>query len=103
MKKQFSGFLDFVREQGVIALAVGLILGVAAKDVVTAFVSAFIDPLIGLILPGADSLSEASFSISDQVFKWGQFVSTLIEFLIIAAVVYFVVSKLAKVLDKKKD
>jgi len=103
VKKQLNGFVEFIKEQGVVALAVGLILGVAAKEVVDSFVKGFVDPLIGVLLPNVDSLAEAKFNIGQQEFLWGQFVSTTISFLVVAAIVYFLISKLAKVLDKKKD
>lgn len=103
MSKQLKGFLEFVREQGVVGLAIGLIIGAGAKDVVEAFVKGFIDPVIALLVPNAESLSEASFKFSGKLFAWGDFVSVLIRFLIIVAVVYFVISKLAKALDKPKS
>lgn len=103
MKKQATGFLDFVREQGVIGLAIGLIIGAGAKEVVDSFVKGFIDPVIALLVPGAESLSEATFKFSGKVFAWGNFVSVSIRFLIIVALVYFIISKLAKSLDKPKS
>lgn len=103
MGKQMKGFLDFVREQGVVALAIGIIIGAGAKEVVDSFVKGFVDPVVALVIPGAKSLSLATFTISGKVFAWGNFVSVAIRFLIIVALVYFLVSKLAKYVDKPKS
>ena len=99
-----QGFTDFVREQGVVGLAVGLVLGTQIKGLVDQLVLSFINPFIGLLLPGNKGLKDMAFHISDQAFGWGAFVSQLISFVLVAAVVYFGVKglKLDK-LDKKKE
>lgn len=98
-----QGFVDFVREQGVIGLAIGLVLGTQIKTLVDQVVLSFINPLVGLMLPGGGTLQEKAFQISDQTFKWGAFVSQFISFVIVCAIVYFLVKglKLDK-LDKEK-
>ena len=107
MKNQLNGFVDFVREQGVIGLAIGLILGIAVKDVVDGLVEGIVSPVIGLIIPNAETLAEASVKIGDTELIWGLFASSLIDLSVIAALIYFVVKgigldKLDK-LDKKKE
>jgi large conductance mechanosensitive channel len=99
-----QGFVDFVREQGVVGLAVGLVLGTQIKTLVDQLVVSFINPLVGLLLPGSGSLGDKVFHVSDQTFKYGAFISQFISFLIVAAVIYFVVKglKLDR-LDKKKE
>ncbi len=99
-----QGFVDFVREQGVIGLAIGLVLGTQIKTLVDQLVLSFVNPLVGLLLPGGGTLQEKAFHVSDQSFKWGAFVSQLISFIIVCAIVYFLVKglKLDK-LDKKKE
>lgn len=102
-----QGFTDFVREQGVIGLAVGFVLGAQVKTLVDQLVASFINPLLGLLIPGKGSLSQKDFSLTwfgkTADFTWGAFAFQMISFLIVAAVVYFVVTglKLDK-LDKKK-
>ena len=98
-----KGFLNFVREQGVIGLAVGFILGGAVAKMVTALVTDLINPLIGLLIGGLN-LSNAYIGIGRAKLMWGDFVSAGIDFLIVAFVVYFGVKwlKLDK-LDKKKE
>ncbi len=108
VKGQFQGFLNFVREQGVVGLAVGFVLGSQVKVLVDQLVASFINPLLGLLLPGTGSLSEKTFSLTwfgkTQHFNWGAFVFQLITFMIVAFVVYVIVHrfKLDK-LDKKKS
>lgn len=103
MGKQLQGFLEFVREQGVIALAIGIIIGAGAKEVVDSFVKGFVDPVIAFVIPNAKSLSLATFTIDGKVFAWGNFASVTIRFLIIVGLVYFLISKLARYVDKPKE
>ena len=102
-----QGFTDFVREQGVVGLAVGFVLGAQVKTLVDQLVASFINPLLGLLLPGKGDLAEKSFSLTwfDKTgdFAWGAFVFQLISFMIVALVVYFIVHRLKlDRLDKKK-
>jgi len=98
-----KGFIEFIREQGVMGLAVGFILGGAVSKVVSSLVTDLINPLVGLALGAVGDFNKAYFSIGTAKILWGSFVSTMIDFLIIALVVYFGV-KLLKLdkLDKKK-
>jgi large conductance mechanosensitive channel len=108
--KQATGFMNFVREQGVVGLAVGLSIGTAATVLVKSIVDSMINPIIGAFLPGGASLSTkyACLTTQDSVcinkLAWGTVVSNLISFIAVAAMIYFVVKglKLDK-LDKKKD
>lgn len=107
MSGHLRGFTDFVREQGVVGLAIGFVLGVQVKALVDQLVASFIDPVLGLVLPGKGSLAEKSFALSfndqTQHFVWGAFIYQLITFLIVAAVIYFVFKGLKlDLLDKKK-
>jgi len=98
-----KGFIEFVREQGVMGLAVGFILGGAVSKVVASLVGDIINPLLGVALGAVGNLSEAYWQIGGVKLMWGSFVNTTIDFLVIALVVYFGV-KLLKLdsLDKKK-
>ena len=98
-----KGFINFIREQGVIGLAVGFILGGAVAKFVTALITDLINPILGIILGVAGGLKDAYFSIGPAKFMYGDFLSSLIDFIVIALVVYFGVKslKLDK-LDKKK-
>ncbi len=98
-----KGFINFIREQGVVGLAVGFILGGAVSKVVTAIVEDLVNPLVGFLLGATGNLKEAFFYIGSSKILYGALISTLIDFIIIALVVYFGVKilKLDK-LDKKK-
>lgn len=102
-----QGFTDFVREQGVVGLAVGFVLGSQVKTLVDQLVASFINPLLGLLLPGKGNLSTKAFSLTLRGktghFEYGAFLFQLITFLIVAIVVYLIVHRLKlDRLDKKK-
>jgi large conductance mechanosensitive channel len=108
VKGHLQGFMTFVREQGVVGLAVGLVLGTQVKTLVDQIVVSFINPLLGLVLPGGGNLTDKTFSLSllgkTARFGYGAFIAVLISFLTVAGVVYFVVKglKLDRI-DKKKE
>ncbi len=97
-----KGFIEFIRGQGVIGLAVGFILGGSISKVVTALVTDIINPIIGIALGKAGGLRAAYLQVGPVRLMWGSFLSTTIDFLVIAFVVYFGV-KLLKLdqVDKK--
>jgi len=95
-------FVDFIRKQGVVGLAIGFILGGAVSKVVAALVEDIINPLVGLLLGNAAGLASAVLEIGTAKVKWGHLVSTVIDFAVVAAVVYFGFRKLGlDRLDKK--
>lgn len=99
-----NGFISFIREQGVMGLAIGFILGGAVSKVVASFVEDIINPLLGLALGSVEGLSEASLQIGEATIMWGDFLSVLIDFVVIAAVVYFIFKGLKlDQLDTKKS
>jgi len=105
MAKPFSGFMKFVREQGVVGLAVGLTLGTAVTVFVKSIVDNMVNPVIGMILPGNSGLQNKFICLDHNLggdctnkLSWGATLSALISFLTIALVVYLVVHGLR--LDK---
>jgi large conductance mechanosensitive channel len=103
----FQGFVNFVREQGVVGLAVGLVLGTQVKSLVDQIVTSFINPLLGLLLPGKGSLADKVFHLSwndkTAVFTYGAFLNVVISFIAVAAIIYLAVKSLKlERLDKKK-
>jgi large conductance mechanosensitive channel len=99
-----KGFLNFIREQGVVGLAVGFILGGAVSKVVSALVTDIINPIIGLALGAAGGLKTASFGIGSAQILYGDLISVLIDFIVVALVVYFGVKAIGlDKLDKKKE
>lgn len=86
--------MQFIREQGVVGLATGFILGGAVSKVVAALVNDIVNPLIGAMLGSTEGLKAMKLG----PVLLGDFVAVAIDFVIIAAVVYFVVKGLG--LDK---
>ncbi|WP_339094519.1 large conductance mechanosensitive channel protein MscL [Deinococcus sp. VB142] len=97
-----KGFRDFVLRGNVVDLAVGVVIGAAFGNVVTAFTKAFLDPLIRLLTGGTGEVA-GKFMVNGIAFDWGMFVSTLINFLLTAAVLYFfVVAPMNKAIERLK-
>jgi large conductance mechanosensitive channel len=99
-----KGFVDFIREQGVIGLAIGFILGGAVSKVVTALVTDIINPILGLALGAVSGLKNASFGIGSAQILYGDLLSVIIDFIVVALVVYYGVKAIGlDKLDKKKE
>ncbi|MEN9557802.1 MAG: hypothetical protein RL141_171 [Candidatus Parcubacteria bacterium] len=99
-----KGFLQFVREQGVVGLAVGFILGGAISKLVSALVSDLVNPLLGIALGSTQGLKAASWTVGGSTILYGNFLTVLIDFVVIALVVYVGVRILGlDRLDKKKE
>ena len=99
-----KGFIDFIREQGVVGLAVGFILGGAVSKVVSALVTDIINPIIGALLGAVGGLKDASISFGSAKILYGDLISVFIDFIIIALVVYYGVKAIGlDKLDKKKE
>jgi len=106
--KQIDGFLDFLRDQSVIGIGIGLVLGTQLKTVVDSMTNGLVLPLTQLVLPNQRSLTEQVWvvhSIHHRVatLNWGTIVYSVFNFLLVAAIVYaiFKVLKLDR-LSKKK-
>lgn len=100
LRRHFAGFTDFLRERGVAGFAIGFILGGAAQTLVKALMDDIINPLIGLFLGPVNDL--AAYTIDG--FKVGDFISVLINFLILCLVIYLIFKGLnLEKLDKPKD
>lgn len=98
-----KGFLNFIREQGVVGLAVGFILGGAISKVVASLVSDIINPILGIILGVTKGLEAAYFKLGPAKVMWGHFLGGVVDFLVIALVIYFGVKGLGlDKLDKAK-
>lgn len=86
-------FLTFIRTQGVVGLAVGLVLGGAVASVVKAIVDDIVNPLLGLIVGQASGLKDAVLVVGGAEIMYGDFLNTLLNFVVIAAVIYCLVMK----------
>ena len=92
-----KGFRDFISRGNMIELAVAVVIGTAFTAVVTAVVADLITPLIAAI-GGEPDFSKIVFKVHGSKFLLGSFINSLLAFLIIAAVVYFlIVAPMAKI------
>ena len=85
-------FRDYLMRGNIVDLAVAVVIGAAFGAVVTSLVDDIIMPIIG-IFGGSPDFSANTFTINGSEFRWGNFVTVLISFIIIAAVIFFVVLK----------
>src|SRR5580765_5745605 len=85
-----KGFRAFLLRGNVIELAVAVVIGVAFGAVITAFVKDLVTPLIAAI-GGQPDFSQMSFTINNSKFLYGDFINAILAFLIVAAVIYFLV------------
>jgi large conductance mechanosensitive channel len=101
-KKGFIGeFMEFLLKYQVIGLAVAVIIGAAATKMVTAMVNDIIMPIIGAIIPGG-AWRTAVLEIGSVKFLVGDFVAAIIDFVIIAFVVFLIVKYMMKGDTSKK-
>jgi large conductance mechanosensitive channel len=85
-----DGFKKFLLRGNVVDLAVAVVIGAAFKEIVDTMVKGLITPLIG-VFGGVPDFSALSFSINSSRFLIGEFVNAIVSFVILAAVVYFIV------------
>ena len=85
-------FKEFLLRGNLVDMAVGIVIGVAFAALVTAFVADLVTPLIAAI-GGKPNFDNLSFTVNSSHFLYGAFINALISFLIIAAVIFFLVVK----------
>lgn len=105
VKNQLNEFKKFILRGNVVDLAVGIAIGAAFNGVVTALTKDFITPLIGTVV-GKDALATGTFVVRNQTFAYGDFINVVFNFLITAAVIFFVVvqplNKLVELSNRNK-
>jgi large conductance mechanosensitive channel len=85
-------FKDFLFRGNIVELAVAFVMGVAFAAVVNSFVENLVMPVIAMII-GKPSFEGLTFTINDAAFRYGSFLTDLIQFVAIAAAVFFFVVK----------
>src|ERR1043165_8792065 len=100
-----SEFRGFLTKTNALALAVGVIIGAAVASVVSAVSSDILMPIIWLVLPGGDwrqakvvlkTATDASGKVTENAILYGHFIGTVIDFLIVSLVVFWIVKALVK-------
>ena len=94
-KGMIGEFMDFLMKYQVIGLAVAFIIGAAATKMVTATVTDIIMPIIGVIIPGGDWRASV-LQLGPVKLLVGDFVGAVIDFIIIAVVVFLIVKFMMK-------
>ena len=95
-----AGFRDFLKNQGVVTLAIGFILGTAISKFVSSLVTDIINPILNIALGGVDDLNNKVIHINKVAIHYGVFLNNGIDFITIALVVYFGVRLLG--MDQEK-
>ncbi|MDQ3874405.1 MAG: large conductance mechanosensitive channel protein MscL [Actinomycetota bacterium] len=85
-------FRDFLFRGNIIELAVAFVMGVAFAAVVNSLINNLVMPLIAAII-GKPDFSDLTFTINDAVFRYGAFITALVQFVAIAAAVFFFIVK----------
>ena len=85
-----KGFREFIMRGNVVDLAVAVVLGAAFTAVVTALVKDLLTPLIAAIF-GKPDFSNLHFTVNKSTFRYGDFINAAIQFVLIAAAIYFFV------------
>ena len=94
-------FKEFVMRGNVLDLAIAVIIGGAFGKIISSLVNDILMPLIGLMLGGIDFTS-LSFAVGDAVITWGNFVQTVVDFIIVAFVIFLII-KSANASKKKEE
>ncbi len=99
----FEEFKNFAFKGNVVDLAVGVIIGAAFGKIVDSLVKQVIMPLISLVMPAEKGYTEWKWTVGDKEVPYGQFLGEVVNFLIVALVLYlFIVKFLGWVMQTKK-
>ena len=93
-------FKEFAMKGNIVDLAVAVIIGGAFGKIVTALTDSLIMPIIAMIL-GKGGMSEVSFSVGDTIFPIGKFLQAVIDFILIAFVLFLIIKAMNAA--KKKE
>ena len=97
MRKLFSEFKGFISKGSVVDLAIGVIIGAAFKSIVDSLVNDIISPLIGLV---ADTnFTDLVWQIGGVTLKYGAFITAIINFLLMALVLFLIVKAIGSARD----
>ena len=96
MVKQFvNEFKDFLKEYKIVGLAIAFIIGIASSNLIKSFVDNIIMPIVTFFIPGGE-WETATFNIGPVVIGWGAFLGAIINFVIIALVVFLIAKYMLK-------
>ncbi|WP_163552406.1 large conductance mechanosensitive channel protein MscL [Candidatus Frankia alpina] len=96
-----KGFKQFLMRRNVVDLTVAVVIGTAFTAVVTSLVKTIFTPLIAAIF-GKPDFSALTFTLNGSVFRYGEFINSVIAFLSVATVIYFVVVLPLKTINDRR-
>lgn len=102
IKKSANDFKSFISRGNVVDMAVGVIVGGAFGKIVSSLVNDIIMPLIGVILGGLD-FSNLVIKVNDANIKYGVFIQTIIDFIIISLCIFIMVKIFERFKKKEKE
>ena len=102
MKKFLREFKDFAMRGNVMDLAVGVIVGGAFSSITTSLINDILMPVIGIFVSQA-SFADLSFTIGEAVITYGNFIQAVLNFVIMAFVVFCLVKTVNRIGKKKED
>ncbi len=102
MKTFIEEFKAFALKGNVIDLAVAVVIGAAFGKIVSSLVDNIIMPLIGLVMGGVD-LSGLSYSVGEAVITYGMFIQAVIDFVIVALVIFVVLKAFMRLQRKQEE
>jgi large conductance mechanosensitive channel len=104
-KGLIAEFMDFIGKAGVIGLAVGFIMGTYIGKVVSALVQDIIMPIPGALIPGGNwRTANATLPVgAGMTFAIGDFAGVILDFLIVAVVVFFIAKYAGKAMEKQEE
>ncbi len=88
-------FMAFLKQYGVIGLAIAVVIGGKLNSVVDAIVKELLMPILGLVIPGGD-WRQLAVTIGSTKFGIGPVLAALVDFLIVAFVIFYISKKLSK-------
>ena len=101
VKRYIGEFKDFIKEYAIIGMAIAFLMSSATKELVQSLINDIIMPLLIPVLPG-EAWQEASFTLGTIVIRWGSFLSALINFAVLALIVFLIAKKILKEEKVKK-
>ena len=98
----FKEFKAFISKGNIFDMAVGVIIGGAFGKIVTSLVDDIIMPLVGMIVGGHD-FTGLVVKVGDATLSYGKFIQNIVDFLIVALCIFFVVKLMAKFKKKEEE
>ena len=101
MKKFMKEFKEFALRGNVMSLAVGMIIGAAFQDIVTSLTDNILSPIIGLFV--GQNFDSLELRVLGATIRYGAFITSVINFIILAFVVFLLVKSMNKLLSAKEE